>query len=125
MISKRVLAVIAVTALFAVHAGAQTQIQYGPPWHLDRIDQRTGTGGLYVYAYSGLNTVAYVLDTGVNPIAELSGKILELLACVPTSSTSPYLKCVPGNKPPYPNVGDVAGPLAYGGGSGHGTQVAC
>jgi subtilisin family serine protease len=46
-----------------VHAQA---VQTGPPWGLDRIDQRTlPLSGTYVYNWTGANVRAYIIDTGI------------------------------------------------------------
>ncbi len=41
-------------------------IQTGPPWGLDRIDQRARpTNGTFVYTNTGAGVTAYVIDTGI------------------------------------------------------------
>ncbi len=44
---------------------ASVTTQTGSPWHLDRIDQRTGYDDGFHYAWDGSNIVVYVIDSGV------------------------------------------------------------
>jgi hypothetical protein len=46
-----------------VHASASPQTS--APWQLDRIDQATGTDGLYHYSETGANSLIYVIGQGV------------------------------------------------------------
>jgi hypothetical protein len=48
----------------------------GELWGLDRIDQRSSTlNGTYRYNYTGLGVNAYVIDTGIYPHNEFSGRL--------------------------------------------------
>lgn len=40
-------------------------VQGGATWGIDRIDQRTGLNGQYLYTATGLGVRAYVVDTGI------------------------------------------------------------
>ncbi|KAI8068664.1 peptidase S8/S53 domain-containing protein [Gongronella butleri] len=56
----------------------QEMIQENPPsWGLDRIDQRSGTDGLYKFPDNqGEGTTVYILDTGVDETnADLEGRV--------------------------------------------------
>ena len=47
-------------------AAPSTQVvQGGATWGLDRIDQRTGLNGQYMYTQTGLGVRVYVVDTGI------------------------------------------------------------
>ncbi|MGC2031359.1 MAG: S8 family serine peptidase, partial [Steroidobacteraceae bacterium] len=48
-----------------VYATTSTTIQYGAPWHLDRLDQLSGTDGLYHYDALGFSSFIYVIDSGI------------------------------------------------------------
>jgi subtilisin family serine protease len=41
-------------------------IQTGATWGIDRIDQRTGLSGTYVYNADGTGVTVYIIDTGIN-----------------------------------------------------------
>jgi subtilisin family serine protease len=46
------------------------------PWHLDRIDQRTGFDGSYSADYTGAGVTAYVVDTGIRAShADFGGRV--------------------------------------------------
>jgi hypothetical protein len=76
-----------------------------PNWGLDRIDQFVvPLNDHYLYSYTGQGVTAYVLDSGVGPIADLSGRIARNINFV--------------------TVTGVRNPLDYGDCYGHGTQVA-
>ena len=62
--------------LLSLTSSAIAGTQYGAPWGLDRIDQRTGLDNTYRYDYDGSNTVIYVVDDGVAEIGDLGGRIL-------------------------------------------------
>ena len=51
--------------------------QVGPPWALDRIDQRSRPlDGSYTYDHTGGGVTVYVIDSGVRPThAEFSGRL--------------------------------------------------
>lgn len=56
-------------------SGAQTQTGVGAG--LDRIDQRRRLlDGRYVYNETGAGRRIYIVDTGLNPVSELSGRIV-------------------------------------------------
>ncbi|WP_270888189.1 S8 family peptidase [Pedococcus sp. 5OH_020] len=47
-------------------SGPSSQVvQGGATWGIDRIDQRTGLNGQYLYTTTGLGVRAYVVDTGI------------------------------------------------------------
>jgi subtilisin family serine protease len=51
-------------------------VQTGATWGLDRIDQRSGTDGLYSYTQTGAGVKAYVIDSGVRlSHGEFAGRI--------------------------------------------------
>jgi subtilisin family serine protease len=55
-----------------MYAGA-SGVQYYPPWNLDRIDQLDRPlSGTFTYKYSGVGVIAYVIDSGINPTAEIA-----------------------------------------------------
>ena len=63
---------------------------------LDRIDQRRWPlDHSYTYNETGANSIIYVIDTGVNPVAELSGRLLDRRSYVDTVHPS----CVSGGDP--------------------------
>jgi subtilisin family serine protease len=47
-------------------AVAASDVEPSAPWGLDRIDQRAGLDGSYVYAFTGAGVHAYVIDTGID-----------------------------------------------------------
>jgi subtilisin family serine protease len=50
--------------------------QSSPPWGLDRIDQRSGTNGLYTYGTTGSGVDVYVIDSGIRSThVEFTGRI--------------------------------------------------
>jgi hypothetical protein len=48
--------------------------QTGATWGLDRIDERQGTDGTYVYDMDGTGVDVYVLDTGVVAHSDYDGR---------------------------------------------------
>jgi aqualysin 1 len=55
-------------AAFAPQSSETESIQYNPPTHLDKIDERrTGPlDRLYQYPYTGVGVTIYIVDSGVN-----------------------------------------------------------
>lgn len=67
---KRTSLYVCALLLLASSALAETQAPVSS-WGLDRIDQRSGTNGNYVFNQTGGNTIIYVLDIGVSDVTEL------------------------------------------------------
>jgi subtilisin family serine protease len=56
--------------------GGETQLN--PPEGLDRIDQTTlDLNNSFLHNYDGAGVYIYIVDSGVNPIADLAGRIVE------------------------------------------------
>jgi subtilisin family serine protease len=69
----RVRAVTEVGTAHVTGSGSQS----APSWGLDRIDQLSyPLNGLYTWPYSGNNVVVYVIDSGVNTIADLGTRVI-------------------------------------------------
>ena len=56
--------------------GAPGTIQDNPGWNLDRIDQvNVPLNNQYYYTYTGSGVTVYILDTGVNAVTDLGGRV--------------------------------------------------
>ncbi len=66
-----------------IYISGSGQQQYPPSWGLDRIDTRllSDMNGWYTWAYSGAGVTAYVLDTGVNEVGDVAGRIDAHVLC--------------------------------------------
>lgn len=49
--------------------------QSGAPWGIDRMDSRKGRDGFYRYDSTGSGVNAYVIDTGIYPHSDFSGRL--------------------------------------------------
>src|SRR5947207_2500316 len=86
---------------------ADAMSQPAKSWGLDRIDQRSlPLDHTYAWEYTGYGTVIYIVDSGVNPVSDLAGRIRERVNFVPDAA---------GNVNRNTNVDDC---------NGHGTGVA-
>jgi subtilisin family serine protease len=97
----------------ALSSGTATQIP-APSWGLDRIDQQfLPYDNYYKYDYTGQGVTVYILDSGVNPIADLSGRIARQINFVTVSGVrdpNNYADCFDhGTK-----VADIVGGTYYG-----------
>lgn len=94
-------------------SGATTQIP-APSWGLDRIDQYDlPYDNYYKYDYTGQGVTAYVVDSGVNPISDLSGRITRQINFVTVGGVrdpNDYTDCFDhGTK-----AADIIGGTTYG-----------
>jgi subtilisin family serine protease len=82
-----------------------------PSWGLDRIDQRyLPLNNSYTSSYTGAGTVIYVIDSGVNPVADLAGRIRQSRNFVPDQ----FGNVNPNNTADCANHGTLVASLAAG-----------
>jgi subtilisin family serine protease len=82
-----------------------------PSWGLDRIDQRyLPLNSSYTSSYTGAGTVIYVIDSGVNPVPDLAGRIRQSRNFVPDQ----FGNVNPNNTADCANHGTLVASLAAG-----------
>lgn len=99
----------------AVTSGATTIQSPSPSIGLDRIDQAIlPLSNSYSYAYTGQNVVVYVVDSGVNPIGDLAGRVVRQINFVTDINglrdPNNYADCAGHGTP----VADLVGGTTYG-----------